>query len=90
MTHVHVHTHTQKYIYEVKKFYHLVTATIMPCVSCYDLDQHLTIPSSWYVNHMPGSDICSRNLAFWFKINKYVRFMEEKTSDVNVCTQEGK
>lgn len=88
--HVCTCTHAHKYIFEVKKFYHLVIATIMPYVSCYNLDQHLTTPSSWYVNNMPGGDICSRNLAFWYKRNKYVKYMGEKTSEVNVCTQEGK
>jgi hypothetical protein len=29
---------------------------------------------------MPGSDICSRNLEFWYKRIKYVRNIGEETS----------
>jgi hypothetical protein len=29
---------------------------------------------------MPGSDICSRHLAFWYKRMKYVRNIGEETS----------
>jgi len=56
------------------------TAIIRPCVPCYNLQHHLTTPSSWYVNHMPGSDICSRFLEFWYKRSKYVRNIGEETS----------
>jgi len=59
---------------------HTHTIIIMPCVPCYNLQQQLTTPSSWYINHMPGSDICSRNLEFQYKRVRYVRNIGEETS----------